>query len=269
MPTPLPLPIRVLVKGPSLVNWTYPMGGPRTDFTFPRAIEAELLADGRPCEVRTITMTSELASDLLKTWQREVLGFSPDVIIMDYGGYESVHLLLPRWLELHANSLRSRSRLIDRAYRKLILRPVWQRLAKLQLWVDKRYPTFRKRALRRLIADQEQYITQVQLVGSPMVLLFEMHHNAGRSLKWFPGAPARVDLYNQALAEMVARLDRPHVRVFGINELIDKHFEGDIDAAISDGFHFSPTMHRVAGTALAHEISEWADTQPHLARERG
>ncbi len=268
MPTSLPLPVRVLVKGPSLVNWTFPMGGPRTDFTFPRAIEAELLDDGRPCEVRAITMTSELASDLLKSWQAEVLGYSPDVIILDYGGYESVHLFLPRWLEVHANSQKARPRPLSKLYRKVILRPVWLQLVRLQAWVDHRYPTFRKGPPRRLVADLERYITQVQRIGSPMILLLEIHHSGGRSLKWFPGTPARVDMVNEAVSDMVARIDKPHIRVFGVNELIDKHFDGNLDLAISDGFHFSPKMHRVAGAALAQEIGEWADTQPHLTRHR-
>src|SRR3546814_15684162 len=85
------LPLRVLVKGASTVNWTSWMGGPRTDFTFPRALEEQLLQDGRPCEVRTITMTSEKTSTILGTWQREILGYSPEVIVLVYGHYETIH----------------------------------------------------------------------------------------------------------------------------------------------------------------------------------
>jgi hypothetical protein len=266
MPNALPLPVRVLVKGPSLVNWTYPVGGPRTDFTIPRAIEAELLFDGRPCEVRAVTMMATMASDLLRTWEQEVLGYSPDVIILNYGGYESVHLFLPRWLERHVNSLRARPRFSRTIYRKLFLRPVWKLLARLQFRVDSKCPTVRKAPTRRLLADLERYITQVQLVGSPMVILMEINRATERRLNWFPGVNARSDIVNQAIAEMVARIDKPHIRYFKVMELVDKHFDGDIETAISDGFHFSPEMHRVIGAALAHEIGEWAETQPHLTR---
>jgi hypothetical protein len=38
MSTPLPLPMRVLVKGASTVLWISGMGGPRKEFTFPRAL---------------------------------------------------------------------------------------------------------------------------------------------------------------------------------------------------------------------------------------
>src|SRR3546814_18598210 len=104
------LPLRVLVKGASTVNWTSWMGGPRTDFTFTRALEEQLLQDGRPCEVRTITMTSEKTSTILGTWQREILGYSTDEIVLDYGQYETIHLVLPHWRERHENKLRARAR---------------------------------------------------------------------------------------------------------------------------------------------------------------
>ena len=269
MSTPLPLPIRVLVKGPSLVNWTYPLGGPRTDFTYPRALEAELLSDGRPCEVRAVTMMAEVAGDLLKTWEREILGYSPDVIVLNYGGYESIHLFLPRWLERHANSLSAPPRLYSRAYRKFLLRPVWKTLAKIQFRVDSKFPTIRKAPTRRMIADIERYIAQVQQVGSPMILLLEMHNATQRRLNWFPGINHRTAIVREETAKLVARIDKPHVRYVPLLELLDKHSDGDEDAAIPDGFHFSPKMHRVIGAALAQEISEWADTQPHLARHPG
>ncbi len=266
MPSSLPLPLRVLVKGSSMVNWTYPLGGPRSDLLYPRAIEAQLLSEGRPCEVRAITRMAERASDLLKTWQQEILGYSPDVIILHYCGYEAIHLFLPRWLERHVNSLSARPRLISRAYRKLLLRPIWMVLAALQARIDTKIPMIRKAPARRMVADLERYITQVQLVGSPMVLLLELHQVTERRLRWFPGLNVRLDQANEVMAEVVARIDKPHVRLFPVRVLIDKHFNGDLKVSISDGFHYGPEMHRVVGSALAQEISEWADSQPHLSR---
>ena len=52
----------------------------------------------------------------------------------------------------------------------------------------------------------------------------------------------------------------------GVRELVDKYCDGDIDATTPDGFHYTPTFHRVIGTQLAEQIAEWSDTQPHLAR---
>lgn len=268
MPTPLPLPMRVLVKGASNVNWVSWMGGPRMDFTYPRVVEQQLLLDGRPCDVKTITMTSQQASTLLGTWQREILGFSPDVIVLGFGHFETVHLFLPRWLERHANSLKARPRRLSSFYRKSILRPVWMMLARLQAKLDTVVdPTIRRSRPRRVAADLERYVSHVQKVGNPLVFVFEFPPPAARYQGWFPGMTARMKVMNEAIAEMVERIDLPNVRYFPISGLIDEHCGGDLEVAIPDGFHYSPEMHRLIGSTLARQIAEWADTQPHLATE--
>jgi hypothetical protein len=265
MPQPLPNPIRVLVKGPSSVNWTSFMGGPRTDFAFPRAIESELLAAGHPAHVKAVTVPSELGRATLRNWEREVLGWSPDVIIMTYGQYEAVHLFLPRWLERHANSLKARPGPIRRLYRKRILRPTWMALAHLQCWLDKKIdPNILSWRPRRLAADLRQLITQLQKVGSPLVYVMEVPPPASRRDIWFPGMGARIDVYNRLNREMVDSIGRDNVRFFRTSELITKYAEGDLDRAIPDGFHFSPEMHRAVGREFAREILDWAATQPHL-----
>lgn len=265
MPTPRPLPVRVLVKGPSTVNWVSWMGGPRQDFTYPRVVEEQLLEAGRASDVRAITMTSEKASWLLRTWQREVLGFSPDVIVLTYGHYESVHLFLPRWLERHGNSLKVRRGRLRQLYRRGVVRPVWMGLARVQAKVDAVVgPYVGVRRARRLAADIEQYIHQVQKVGSPLVLLFELLPPGPRVTGWFPGLERRLGLMNQEMEAMVERVGLDHVRMFPIMPIAEKYAEGDMSLAEPDGFHYSPEMHRRVGEALARDIDAWAATQSHL-----
>ena len=266
MPASLPLPLRVLVKGSSLVNQISWMGGPRTDFTFPRAIEEQLLSDGRTCDVQTITAMAEKTGPILKTWQQEILGFSPDAIVLVYGYVETIHRFLPRWLERHANSWRAKPRRLGSIYRKVILRPVWKTLAELQMRLDTTIPTIRRGRPRQVTAHLEEYISQVQTVASPLVLVLELLPPSGRYRRWFPGMTARIEAMNEALAATVARVDKPNVRFFRINPLVDEHCGGDLDVATPDGSHFSPEMHRHIGAALAKEIGDWAQTQPHLAR---
>jgi hypothetical protein len=263
---PTPLPIRVLVKGASTVNWVSWMGGPRSDFTFPRAIEAELAAEGRVSEVRAVTAPSEQARTILKTWEREVLGYSPDVIVLAYGHYETVHLFLPRWLERHAHSLRARPRVVSSFYRRHLLRPVWKILARVQSRLDAMLPpTLLRRRLARVSADLERYVHQVQKVGSPLVLLLELLPPAQRYRTWFPGMAARIEMMNREIQAMVDRIGVPQVRYVPVQEVVDKYAHGSLDEATPDGFHYSPVMHREVGALLAREIADWADTQPHLA----
>ena len=259
------MPVRILVKGASTVNVVYPMGGPRGDFGFPRTIEAELLANGRPVDLHTISVASEKTSTTLLRWEREFLGYSPDVVLLHYGHVECFHLFLPTWLEKRANSAKTRPRRLTLLYRTYVLRKVWMFLARMQARVDKRIdPTIRRSRPRRVAADLETLIGHVQQIGSPLVIVFEQLHPASRYRNWLPGMAARIDAMNDAIAGVVARIDKPNVRLFKTSEIVDDLLDGDLDAAQPDGAHYSPRLHHLIGTALAREIMEWADTQPHL-----
>lgn len=260
-----PVPLRVLVKGASTVNYVSWMGGPRQDFIFPRVVEEQLLAAGRPVDVQAITMTSERTSTILGTWQAEVLGYSPDVVVLVYGHYETIHLFAPRWLEVHANSLKARPRRLAQAYRRRVLRPAWKVLMRAQAKIDSILPpTLRRGRPRQVAADLASYISHVQSVGSPLVYVFELLPPGSRYRTWFPGMARRIEVMNATLRAMVDEIGLDTVRYFPVASLVETHAGGDIDVAIPDGFHYSPQMHRVIGTELARDIDQWARSQAHL-----
>jgi hypothetical protein len=268
MPSPLPNPIKVLVKGASTVGWLGEMGGPRTDFGFPRAMEEALLQSGRPVELRTISVPSERTKTAVRRWEREMIGFSPDVIVLVYGHYETIHLFLPWWLERHANSRVVPPRRWSALYRTRVLRPVWMSLAKLQAKLDTKLdPTIRRGRPKNVVADLEKIIGHTQELHSPLVLLWQYNPPATRYRSWFPGMARRVEVMNAAIADMVERINLPNVRVFDAAELVNTVSAGDLDAATPDGFHYSPELHRKIGEELAREVADWADTQPHLQIE--
>jgi hypothetical protein len=246
------------------------MGGPRTDFAFPRALEAALLRDGRPVELRTITVPSERTKTAVRTWEREVIGFSPDVVVLVYGHYETIHLFLPWWLERHANSLTAPHRKLNDFYRDKIVHPTWMSLAKLQAKADTRFDsTIRTDRPRNVANDLEKIIGHLQDVGSPLVYLFELLPPAKRYRSWFPGMAARIEVMNETLADLVKRIDRPNVRLLRVSELVDRYAGGDMDVATPDGFHYSPYLHRMIGEELARDVAAWADSQPHLQLDGG
>ncbi len=262
---PLALPIRILVKGASTVSSVGRMGGPRSDLAYPRAVEAGLLAAGRPARVRTISLASERAKSTLLHWEREVLGWSPDVIVLNYGYYESMHLFLPWWFERHANSTRSRPRRGAELYRRWLLRKVWMASARLQARLDAAIdPTLRRGRPRRVAADLSKLIDRVQEVGSPLVFVVELLPPGSRYRSWFPGMTARVEVMNAAMQAVVVAKARDNVRFFDVRPIAERIAGGDTDVALPDGFHFSPEMHRAIGEELACLIADWADTQPHL-----
>lgn len=265
MPTPQQLPIRVLVKGASTVGWSSPMGDARENLFFPRVIEQELLRSGRPALVQTHSVPSERTKSTLRHWEDEMIGYSPDVVVLVYGHYECIHLFLPWFLERHVNSLKQRPGRVGAFYRKRILRPVWMTLAKLQARLDPKYATVRRARPQRVAADLERLIGHIQDLHSPLVYCFELLPPAKRFQSWFPGMAARVRVMNDTIEGLVKKIDRPNVRYLRVSEIVDEVTGGDVDAATPDGFHYSPAMHRSIGERLARDISGWADEQAHLA----
>src|SRR4051812_36132796 len=198
MPDPLPNPIKILVKGASTVGWLGVMGGPRTDFGFPRAMEEALLQSGRPVELRTLSVPSERTKTAVRRWEHEMIGFSPDVVVLVYGHYETVHLFLPWWLERHANSRVVPPRGWSTVYRRRLLWPLWMMLAKLQSRLDTKVdPAIRSGRPKKVVADLEKIISHTQELQSPLVLLWQYTPPAKRYRSWFPGMARRIEIMNQ------------------------------------------------------------------------
>lgn len=258
------MPIRVLVKGASEVVFVADMGGPRSDFNFGRALEAEILQAGRPAEVRVVGAPSDLAKFSLRTWEQDVLGWSPDVLVLHHGHYESIHFFLPRWLERHANSTRWRPGRMMELYRKKVLRKVWVSLAKAQSRLDARLDSLLfARKLRRVAADVEKLITNVQTVGSPLVLVLEVVPPGRRWQSWFPGLIERTAFMNAELEAAVHRIGRPNVKFVRTVPALTAQLQPG-EEPTPDGGHYSPQAHRIIGALLGAEILAWAETEPHL-----
>jgi hypothetical protein len=252
------------VKGPSTVVFTSWMGGPRTDVAFPRVVEAELYAAGYPADVRVSALPAEPTRFAFRDWQREVLAWSPDVIVFMYGHFECVHLFLPRFLERHANSLTARPGLVRSRYREHVIRPVWKFLAKVQSIVDGKLPpnllSFKP---RRVAANLTSLIERSRTVASPLILVPDIPQPGKPYQKWFPGMGPRIHVMNDRLRSMVATVDQPDVRMFSIVDIFDGLVD-DPDDACPDGGHFTPPLHRAVGEAMAAVILEWASHQTHL-----
>ena len=260
-----PQPIRVLVRGASTVVYLAEMGGPRTDFNFGRVIEAEVLAAGRPIDISVHGLPSQLAKHSVRSWERDVMGWSPDVIVLHHGHYESIHYVLPRWLERYANSTRWRPRgRLHAFYRTRIVRAAWVTLAKWQSRADRRFDsTLFRRKLHRVAADVERLIQQVQTVGSPLVLVLEVVPPGKRWQSWMPGLTERTAVVNAALEAAIRRIDRPNVRFVPTVAVLTAELD-EGEEPTPDGGHYSARAHRVLGSLLSREILAWADTQPHL-----
>jgi len=265
MSGPLPLPLRVLVKGASTVHTVSYMGGPRSDFAYPRATEAELYAAGVPAEVRCTAMASHRTKEAFETWEQETFSWSPDVVVLTYGYMEIIHLFLPQPLERHANSLAARPGPIRTPYRKAVHK-VWKLLARLQQRLDRRLPTLFMRRRLRAASDMFQLVERIQMIGSPLVLIMELTPPGPPFRKWFPGLAERMEATNEVLRDVVRRTDLPNVRFFPTNTVLAPLMAaGEV---VPDGGHYTPEAHRAIAAALAEEILEWAEQEQLIGTEQ-
>ncbi len=260
MPTPHQLPLKVLFKGPSTLVWTSMMSGPRSDMVFPRVMEAELLAGGRSVDVWNAARNGWLTRDLFATWEEEISSWSPDVIIMTPVHMECIHALLPPWLERGANAVNRRPTL----WSKLFYRKFLRGLARMVLHIQKRIdgPGRFQGRVKRGLRDTDGYLRITKQVGSPLVILLEVHTITRARKAWFPGFQARADLLNDGLRQLAERHE--NVEYMRVVDLMEQFDPGEPEDLWADGVHFSPPFHRVLGERLADRVEQWARTQSYL-----
>lgn len=260
-----PLPIRVLVKGASLSHDISARPQRREDFTFSRVIEESLLSSGHGASVWTSAVASQPTGHLFRTWEAEIKAWSPDVVILNAGYYEPVHLFLPRWLERHANSLKARPGRVRGLYRGYAVRPIWKSLAKVQRALDQRIGgRFFGSQVRRAGADLRAYIDRTRAVGQPLIMIFEFLRPGARGRDWFPGMEARAEMMNVMLRQLIADYDDPDVVLVRIPEIVERRLPPGTEPN-NDGFHYNPDVHRFIGEEIAEEIRTWAKQHPRLA----
>jgi hypothetical protein len=260
----MPLPLRLLVLGPSTTMWTSFMGGPRSDFTYPRVIEEQVLRAGRPISVIVSADPGAQVRHQFRSWQVEIAPWSPDVVVLAYGHAECVHRFLPYWLQRHLQGLAARPGPWRDRYHRRVAAPTWRLLCRLQGAIDRRLPpTFLAPRSRRVPADVTRLVARLQMLGSPLVLIPEILPPGPVWTKWFPGIGARIDWVNTGLRSAIEAMSLPNVRFVDLLE-VSRAAAGPDGVMNPDGGHFTPEVHRATGTALAAEILAWAETQEHL-----
>jgi lysophospholipase L1-like esterase len=263
--TSLAAPLRVVVMGASASVDTSFHGGPRADLGYPRVIEAELRAAGRPARVHVSALQANRTRHGLATWEREVDPWDPDVVILHYGQADMVHLFLPRWLERHANSLRRRPGRVQDTYRKVVLRPIWLALARVQTRLDARVDAGKLSRRQRLVtAELAQMVELSRTASSPLVLVPTLLRPGPPWQKWFPGAGARMETLNRTFADVVREAADPDVRTFPLAALVEDLIPEGYEPT-PDGGHFTPPIHHAIGAAMAQEILQWAMQRPQPA----
>jgi hypothetical protein len=257
MTEPRALPLRILVKGASTALWTSFMSGPRSDLAFPRVIEDELLAGGRPAEVRNTAVLGDRTIDGLRRWTDEAIAWSPDAVVMIYGHYETIHLFIPHWFERYVNKPRV-TRPWARFYRGKVLRAVWKAACSVQAWFDRKLPdAVWMPRIRRTSRDIVDHAVAMRQLASPLILVMEILPLAPSKEHWFPGMNRRIAAMNECNRRAIRDLGDDEIQFVEISRIVDRMAGGDLERAIPDGFHYTPALHRAVGQELAGRIRSW------------
>jgi len=261
MPPPMQLPVRILFKGPSTLMWTSMMGGPRSDMAFPRVVEQQLLARGRACDVWNAAELGWPTRFLFKTWDAEVAAWQPDVLVLAVGHYETLHAILPRWLERLANTEHRRPGF--HKWKRLFFRAVARVVLLTQKKVDGPWLKCTRR-LNRSKAEVQGYIDMTSRVSSPLILLMELHEPTQVKQQWFRGWVPRARVINSHLRELAEKNADKNVRFLPISDLMDQFDPPTAEALWADGIHFSSRFHRAIGDKITEIVDEWAAGESHL-----
>lgn len=263
--TDSPFPIRVLVKGNSSVLYVAPMSGPRTDLGYPRVLEHHLGVLGHEAAVDVAATVGERTWQGLRSWEAQVLQRSPDVVVLHYGLPEAGLLAMPRRFERYVNSYHHRPGRWRDPLRQKAVRPVYVLLARLQSKVDGLLggPVVERR-IRRMVADLDRLIDQIDRVQHPLVLLPLLVPATGMWAEWFPGVNHRIDATNAAFTALVEGLGKANVRTFDAHAAALAAGIEPGDDLTPDGGHYSAAAHRAVGEALAVEVAAWAAGVGHL-----
>ncbi|MBO9521823.1 MAG: hypothetical protein J7518_09820 [Nocardioidaceae bacterium] len=249
-----PTPLRILVKGSSLVLKVPERAPLPGEYAFPRHVENDLVARGIPVTVWNAGVVGEPTSAAFADWEAQVLAWAPDVIVLGYGYYECIHGFLPHWFERLANPEIRRPGVLRELGRTVLVRPAWKGSAQVQRFWEQRVHRIRAdRLRRRVIRRYAAIIDRSRRAGSPLVLVLDLLGPNERAASWFPGMAGRIAAMNDALEAMVAGFADADVRMLSVRALVGPEAEGD---PVPDGLHYNPQLRRRIASAIADAAAE-------------
>lgn len=254
----VPRSIRVLVDGASRACVAESWHGPHDELIFSRKLEQELLSAGYYPTVANASGPGKLIRQSIHRWQIDVLPFAPDAVVLDFGMYECIHRIAPQWFERYANSLHYVRSPFQKVYRKVMIRPIWRYLVRLQhrldTWGLKR-GRIGMRKLRRSEREFRDLINRIDSVSTPLILVMEACQPTGAGMSWFPGMAKRVTAWNEMIRAVCDDAGSArNIRLIPVQALaLREEFQVD-GTASPDGFHFSGKLHAELGRVLSAEI---------------
>ena len=246
---------RVLVIGNSMAT-IVPGRNSRLEGPYPELLEALLRGAGIDAEVRNTAREFDLIHRGIHRLQEEERAWCPDVLVVNYGMIEAQSPVVPHGVHNHFMTWDTGLSRPAAAYRRLVAPRIWPRLRRYQRFAMGRLGMRGWRVSPRRFAAEVQRVILLARSEHRLVLVIDVGPPGPRLVRSLPTIDQRVDIMNDVLHDVVgkAAAEDADVKLIEASALAD---EMGIDAAIPDGYHWSPPAHRRVAEMLAAEIIPW------------
>jgi lysophospholipase L1-like esterase len=249
-------PIRVVITGGSVSLIVTPARTERSEGNYGELLPSLLAPSGVVVDVRHQGKWFDLINELRSRYEFSVRNHFPDVLVLNYGMGECQTNLVPTWLTRHISTWDVSSHPVARAYRRTLIRPLWRVLRRYQQLGSAHLGLHSFRlSPGRFRFEMERVITMAREETGCLVLVLDCDPPGSRFSHWMPTIGRRWELYQQVLADLVADINDPDVRLVPASRTILDDL--GVEVALPDGIHRTAAAHRKTAELLAAEILQW------------
>lgn len=253
-------PVRILVRGSSTVSWIASIEPGRLSHAYPRALETAMHRHGWSVQVRVSAPLAKPSLHILRDADDDIFAWDPDVIVLNTGHMENLHLLIPIPLARHVFTRTARPGRWRQLYRSRVLWPAYKLTTRVQARLERVLgPWVFRRRREAVIAHMEQYIQVAQRNGHPMVVVMGLVPPP-EPLPQFPELASRLVDMNEAFQALVDRQDDAAVVWFDPSDVLATDGPPP-KVALGDGLHLTADAHEAVGKRLAEVVEKWLGAQ--------
>lgn len=256
-------PIRILVRGSSTVSWIARVEPGRISHAYPRELETAMHQHGWSVQVRASSPLAASSLHILRDADDDIFAWDPDVIVLNIGHMECLHMLIPRPIARHIFTRTARPGRWRQIYRRSLLWASYSVATKVQARLERFVePWVFRRRRNAVIAHANQYIDFAARNGHPLIVVMGLLPPS-TPVKIFPGLVGRLNKMNEAFRGLVAQRAEESVVWFDPADALRADGPPP-EQSIGDGMHFTPQAHVTVGRGLARVVETWVTQEANF-----
>lgn len=244
-----------MVRGSSTVSWIANVEPGHISHAYPRELETALYQRGWTVQVHVESPLAASSRHILRDADQDIFGWDPDVIILNTGHMENLHMLIPIPMARHVFTRTARPGRWRDAYRRRVLWAVYSVATRVQERLEPSLGAWIFGRRRRAILDHiNRYIDVASKNGHPVIVVMGFVPPTG-FVRAFPGVAGRLEQMNDAYRALADQRSEPEVIFWDPAEALA--VDGpSVEDAIGDGIHFVPDAHIAVGKGLADLVEK-------------